>query len=201
MDSSLILNYLTTVQYKVFPPWTAFFLLCFIMQPLDFEAQDEYTLILMVENVSPLSNKAPNLPVSTATVAVTVVNENEAPHFREDPINIVVPESVDPGTVLKNNIAFDPDNSDLRYVKLCFLGEVAKLIGQFRVALTLPLLSVAGMRLAGIPRVGWTLTGIRETLVPGDPLTCDRHMSKTISTMLSSRSQVSLSPQSSNQVN
>lgn len=84
------------------------------MKPLDFEAQDEYTLILMVENVNPLSSKAPNLPVSTATVAVTVVNENEAPHFREDPIKIVVPESVDPGTLLTNNIAFDPDNSDLR---------------------------------------------------------------------------------------
>lgn len=85
------------------------------MQPLDFEAQGEYILILTVGNLNPLSNKAPNLPVSTATVVVTVVNENEAPHFREDPIQIVVPESVDPGTLLKSNIAFDPDNSELRY--------------------------------------------------------------------------------------
>ncbi len=85
------------------------------MQPLDFEAQDEYILNLSVENVNPLSNKAPNLPMSTATVLVTVVNENEAPHFREDPIQIVVPESVAPGTLLKSNIAFDPDNSDIRY--------------------------------------------------------------------------------------
>lgn len=91
------------------------FLLCFFMQPLDFEAQEEYILILTVENLNPLSNKAPNLPVSTATVVVTVVNENEAPHFREDPIQIVVPESVVPGTLLKSNIAFDPDNSELRY--------------------------------------------------------------------------------------
>lgn len=72
-------------------------------------------LLLTVENVKPLSNKAPNLPVSTATVTVTVVNENEAPHFREDPIQIVVPESVLPGTLLKGNIAFDPDDSELRY--------------------------------------------------------------------------------------
>ncbi|XP_044061719.1 cadherin-15 [Siniperca chuatsi] len=86
-----------------------------VVKPLDYEAQDEYMLILMVENLNPLSNKAPNLPVSTATVVVTVVNENEAPHFREDPIQIVVPESVVPGTLLKSNIAFDPDNSDLRY--------------------------------------------------------------------------------------
>ncbi|KAG8001606.1 Cadherin-15 [Nibea albiflora] len=75
----------------------------------------QYTLILLVENVNPLSNKAPNHPVSTATVVVTVVNENEAPHFKEDPIRIVVPESVFPGTLLKSNIAIDPDNSDLRY--------------------------------------------------------------------------------------
>ncbi|XP_068586775.1 cadherin-15 [Cebidichthys violaceus] len=86
-----------------------------VVKPLDYEAQDEHVLILTVENVNRLSNKAPNLPVSSATVVVTVVNENEAPLFREDPIQIVVPESVVPGTLLKSNIAFDPDNSDLRY--------------------------------------------------------------------------------------
>ncbi|GAA6233586.1 cadherin-15 [Lates japonicus] len=86
-----------------------------VVKPLDYEAQSEYVLILTVENVNTLSNKAPNLPVSTATVLVTVVNENEAPRFREDPIQIVVPESVVPGTLLKSNIAFDPDDSDLRY--------------------------------------------------------------------------------------
>ncbi|TKS70253.1 Cadherin-15 Cadherin-14 [Collichthys lucidus] len=86
-----------------------------VVQPLDFEAQNEYTLILLVENVNPLSNKAPNYPVSSATVVVNVVNENEAPHFKEDPIRIVVPESALPGTLLKSNIAIDPDNSDLRY--------------------------------------------------------------------------------------
>ncbi|XP_075933733.1 cadherin-15 [Anarhichas minor] len=86
-----------------------------VVKPLDYEAQDEHVLILTVENVNRLSNKAPNLPVSSATVVVTVVNENEAPLFREDPIQIVVPESVAPGTLLKSNIAFDPDNSNLRY--------------------------------------------------------------------------------------
>ncbi|XP_068192407.1 cadherin-15 [Antennarius striatus] len=86
-----------------------------VVKPLDFEALEEYVLILKVENLNPLSSKAPNLPVSTATVVVTVVNQNEAPHFREDPIHIVVPESVAPQTLLKSNIAFDPDNSDLRY--------------------------------------------------------------------------------------
>ncbi|XP_030019340.1 cadherin-15 [Sphaeramia orbicularis] len=86
-----------------------------VVKALDYETQHEYVLILSVENLNPLSTKAPNLPVSTATVTVTVVNENEAPHFREDPLQIVVPESVVPGTLLKANIAYDPDHSDLRY--------------------------------------------------------------------------------------
>uniref|UniRef100_A0A3P8TQN1 Cadherin 15, type 1, M-cadherin (myotubule) n=1 Tax=Amphiprion percula TaxID=161767 RepID=A0A3P8TQN1_AMPPE len=86
-----------------------------VVKPLDYEAQSEHILTLTVENLSPLSNKAPNLPLSTAKVVVTVVNENEAPHFREEPIQIVVLESVLPGTLLKSNFAFDPDNSDLRY--------------------------------------------------------------------------------------
>ncbi|XP_030581988.1 cadherin-15 [Archocentrus centrarchus] len=86
-----------------------------VVKPLDYEAQSEHTLILTVRNLNPLSNKASSLSLSTATVMVTVVNENEAPRFREDPIQIEVPESVLPGTLLKSNIAFDPDNSDLRY--------------------------------------------------------------------------------------
>lgn len=85
------------------------------MQPLDYEAQNEYRLVLTVENLNPPSSKASRLTLSTATVTVSVVNENEAPRFREDPIQIEVPESVKPGTLLKSNIAFDPDNSDLRY--------------------------------------------------------------------------------------
>lgn len=86
-----------------------------VVKPLDYEAQHEHTLILTVDNVNALSNKALSRAVSSATVTVTVVNENEAPHFREDPILVMVPESALPGTVLKTNIAFDPDNSELRY--------------------------------------------------------------------------------------
>lgn len=90
-------------------------LCCSVFQPLDYEAQNEYRLVLNVENLNPPSSKASRLALSTARVTVTVVNENEAPRFRKDPIQIEVPESVKPGTLLKSNIAFDPDNSDLRY--------------------------------------------------------------------------------------
>lgn len=86
-----------------------------VVKPLDYEDQSEYTLILTVENTSPLSNKAPNDPSSSATVVVTVVNENEAPRFISDPIKLVVNESVQPGSVLIKNIAYDPDNTKLRY--------------------------------------------------------------------------------------
>ncbi|CAL8350810.1 unnamed protein product [Merluccius merluccius] len=86
-----------------------------VVKPLDFEGQSEYTLVLTVVNQNPLSSKAPNFPVSSATVVVRVVNENEAPRFREDPIQVLVPESVAPGTILKTNLAYDPDQTGLRY--------------------------------------------------------------------------------------
>ncbi|KAG7261549.1 hypothetical protein CRUP_022715 [Coryphaenoides rupestris] len=63
-----------------------------VVKPLDFESQSEHTLVLTVANRNPLSPKAPRVPVSSATVVVTVVNENEAPRFREDPIHVLVPE-------------------------------------------------------------------------------------------------------------
>ncbi|KAG7253980.1 hypothetical protein CRUP_013841, partial [Coryphaenoides rupestris] len=65
-----------------------------VVKPLDFESQSEHTLVLTVANRNPLSPKAPRVPVSSATVVVTVVNENEAPRFKEDPIHVLVPESV-----------------------------------------------------------------------------------------------------------
>nr|XP_040021731.1 cadherin-15 [Gasterosteus aculeatus aculeatus] len=86
-----------------------------VVKPLDYEAQAERVLVLTVQNVNRLSDKAPNLPASSATVTVAVVNENEAPLFSDDPIQIVVPESVLPGTLLRRNIAFDPEHLDLRY--------------------------------------------------------------------------------------
>ncbi|MEQ2280405.1 hypothetical protein AMECASPLE_019453, partial [Ameca splendens] len=86
-----------------------------VVKPLDYEVKREHNLILTVENVNPLSSKAPNLPLSSAAVLVTVVNENEAPYFKENPIRIEVPENEEPGKLLKSNIASDPDHSELRF--------------------------------------------------------------------------------------
>lgn len=84
------------------------------LQPLDYETQREHVLLLTVENVNPLSGRAPKLQPSTATVVVTVMNKNEGPYFREDPIVIKAPESLLPGATLTSVPAFDPDNSVLR---------------------------------------------------------------------------------------
>ncbi|XP_037548846.1 cadherin-15 [Nematolebias whitei] len=86
-----------------------------VIRPLDYEGQRRYTLSLTVENLSPLSNKAPNLSLSSATVVVTVVNKNESPVFKENPVWIEVLESAPPGILLKSNLASDPDHSELRY--------------------------------------------------------------------------------------
>ncbi|KAM8877815.1 cadherin-2-like [Synchiropus picturatus] len=84
-------------------------------QPLDFETVEELNLILHVENINPLSSKAPKVPVSTATVIVTVLNENDAPFFTEDPMKIVLPENVLPCTSLMSIIAVDPENMSMRF--------------------------------------------------------------------------------------
>ncbi|KAM6942820.1 cadherin-15 isoform 1-T1 [Xenentodon cancila] len=86
-----------------------------VMQPLDYETQKEHILTVTVENASPLSRKVSVQPLSTATVVVTVMNENEAPYFREHPILIETLESALPGMILTSNIAFDPEDSELRY--------------------------------------------------------------------------------------
>lgn len=88
---------------------------CAVLQPLDFEVKREHKLILTVENINPLSSKTRNQPLSSATVMVTVENQNEAPYFKENPIRIEVPENEKPGKLLKSNIASDPDHSELRF--------------------------------------------------------------------------------------
>lgn len=85
------------------------------LQPLDFESRAEYQLTVRAENEVPLSIKAPFDRTSTAIVTIKVLNENEAPRFNLNPIEVSVPESVEPGTVLITSIAHDAENSKLRY--------------------------------------------------------------------------------------
>lgn len=86
-----------------------------LLQPLDFESRAEYQLTVRAENEVPLSIKAPYERTSTATVTIRVLNENEAPRFYQNPIEVSVPESTEPGTPLISSIAYDAENSKLRY--------------------------------------------------------------------------------------
>uniref|UniRef100_A0A8C4SQ71 Cadherin 15, type 1, M-cadherin (myotubule) n=1 Tax=Erpetoichthys calabaricus TaxID=27687 RepID=A0A8C4SQ71_ERPCA len=87
-----------------------------VLKPLDYEAKPAYKLIVKVENTRPLSTLAPKGPQSSATVIISVLNHNEAPVFRTNPLTLAIPEGTQAGTVLFRNIAFDPDRQALRYV-------------------------------------------------------------------------------------
>lgn len=97
---------LRSEEYNFHPPF---------LQPLDFESRAEYQLTVRAENEVPLSTKAPYVRTSTATVTIRVLNENEAPRFYANPIEVSLPESTEPGTVLISRIAHDAENSKLRY--------------------------------------------------------------------------------------
>ncbi|XP_026802562.3 cadherin-15 [Pangasianodon hypophthalmus] len=86
-----------------------------VLKPLDFESRAEYQLTVRAENEVPLSIKAPYERTSTAIVTIRVLNENEAPRFYSNPIEVSVPESTEPGTVLISSIAHDAENSKLRF--------------------------------------------------------------------------------------
>ncbi|XP_030649727.1 cadherin-15 [Chanos chanos] len=86
-----------------------------VVKPLDFELQAEYMLTLKAENDVPLSVKPLTEVPSKATVRIFVRNENEAPRFFKNPMQVTFPESTVPGTVLISDIAHDPDNAKLRF--------------------------------------------------------------------------------------
>uniref|UniRef100_A0A3B3S7C7 Cadherin 15, type 1, M-cadherin (myotubule) n=1 Tax=Paramormyrops kingsleyae TaxID=1676925 RepID=A0A3B3S7C7_9TELE len=87
----------------------------YVVKPLDYEVTKQHRLVLTAQNEAPLSHKAPRLPVSSSTVTVTVLNENEAPRFVESPIRLEVPESVVAGTVLTVAKAQDPEGDGVRF--------------------------------------------------------------------------------------
>ncbi|XP_019750237.1 protocadherin-16-like [Hippocampus comes] len=87
----------------------------YLARPLDYEQDAHYALKIEVDDFS----QAP--PVSTLVhVDINVKDSNDhAPQFPEDPVTVVVSESVQPGTSVFTFQATDKDgsgpNSDLRY--------------------------------------------------------------------------------------
>uniref|UniRef100_A0A4W4GXV2 Cadherin 15, type 1, M-cadherin (myotubule) n=1 Tax=Electrophorus electricus TaxID=8005 RepID=A0A4W4GXV2_ELEEL len=86
-----------------------------VEKPLDFESRAEYRLTVRADNDVPLSVRAASEQAHTATVSIRVLNENEAPRFYRNPIEVAIPESTAPDTVLVSDIAHDPDNAKLRF--------------------------------------------------------------------------------------
>lgn len=77
-------------------------------QPLDFEKNNKYTLLVTVQNEVPF---AISLPTSTATVVVNVEDVNEAPVFTPVEKIIRKPEDLPVDSDLVLYTATDPDTA------------------------------------------------------------------------------------------
>lgn len=66
-------------------------------------------------------------PPDTAVVKVKVINLNDAPQFRTNPVKVFVREEEEPGKVLLTSDAFDVDSdpSEIRLVTFVRIVNVA----------------------------------------------------------------------------
>lgn len=89
-------------------------------QAKDYERTTTATLKIQVENEEPLfvCQKNPKDTPDIAIVKVKVINLNDAPQFRTNPVKVFVLEDEEPGKVLHISDAFDVDSdpSELRLV-------------------------------------------------------------------------------------
>lgn len=96
---------------------------------MDYEKTTIANLKIKVENEEPLfvcANKATN-PPDVASIKVKVINLNDAPQFRTNPVKIFVQEEEEPGKVLLTSDAFDVDSdaSEIRSVAVVLTGHTA----------------------------------------------------------------------------
>ncbi|XP_061436869.1 cadherin-2-like [Lethenteron reissneri] len=82
-----------------------------VVKPLDFEMASSYKLIVVVDNEEPLVKSAWTPPQSTATVTVSVEDENEAPLFEPRLQQVRLSEGVALGSVVTTLVARDPDSA------------------------------------------------------------------------------------------
>ncbi|XP_061428286.1 LOW QUALITY PROTEIN: cadherin-4-like, partial [Lethenteron reissneri] len=82
-----------------------------VVKPLDFEMASSYKLIVVVDNEEPLVKSAWTPPQSTATVTVSVEDENEAPLFERGLQQVRLSEGVALGSVVTTLVARDPDSA------------------------------------------------------------------------------------------
>ncbi|XP_075916065.1 cadherin-2-like [Petromyzon marinus] len=95
-------------------------------RPLDFETSSSYQLIVFVDNEEPLVKTMRPPPESTATVTVSVEDENEAPLFEPRLQQVMLAEGLALGSAVTTLVARDPDTAQkqsLRYRKLRVPGD------------------------------------------------------------------------------
>ncbi|XP_061418082.1 cadherin-2-like [Lethenteron reissneri] len=88
-----------------------------VSKALDYESTKQVLLVVVVENEEPLWGVQPGA-ASTATVTVTVRDQNEPPEFSPDEIEAAVTEEQPPGVTLGAFTATDPDvgqHQQIRY--------------------------------------------------------------------------------------
>lgn len=91
--------------------------LCFPPQPLDYESCEQYHLRVAVQNEAPLQVAAPRAERGQARVVVQVRDTNEAPVFRENPLQTSLAEGAAPGTPVATFSARDPDTQQLQRLR------------------------------------------------------------------------------------
>ncbi|XP_075918488.1 cadherin-2-like [Petromyzon marinus] len=97
----------------------------YVVKPLDFESSSKYNLVVAVENEASLKS-AEFGPASTATVTVTVEDENEGPTFEPPRREVKLPEGLPMGHHVTTVVARDPDTAQgqaVRYKKLWVPGD------------------------------------------------------------------------------
>ncbi|XP_061437508.1 cadherin-2-like [Lethenteron reissneri] len=97
----------------------------YVVKPLDFETSSVYKLVVAAENEVSLES-AQFGPASTATVTVTVEDENEGPVFEPLLSEVKLPEGLPVGQRVTTLVARDPDTAQrqaVRYTKLWVPGD------------------------------------------------------------------------------
>lgn len=87
------------------------------MKPLDYEATAYHKLFIKVENEDPLVPYVGYGPSSTATVQVTVLDNNEGPVFFPDPLRVSRMENVPVGSFVASLNATDPDTLQIQSIR------------------------------------------------------------------------------------
>lgn len=79
------------------------------MQPIDYETSRTYVLTVEARNEVPLARGIHYPHMSTATVSIRVMDENESPYFEPNPKLVKLEEGMMPESALTVFTAQDPD--------------------------------------------------------------------------------------------